>query len=227
MSETGPFWERSEQVEFFAGREPDCRLMEIIKEFKKPAATRILDLGCAGGRNAVFLAEKGFDVWAVDASRAMVKKTRERLSAVLDPQAAGRRVLLERMDNLKAFPSGTFHLVVALGIYHNAMNREQWDGSIRETARVLIPDGRVLVANFTPRTDLTGKGHRPVPGEPHLYEDFEVGRLTLLEADELDEEMGRFGFYPVVPSETVVKKTEEGQRVTVNALYQLSGQRES
>jgi len=43
----------------------------------KPGA-RILDLGCGDGRDAVYLAFRGFDVTAVDISEKGIEKTRER-----------------------------------------------------------------------------------------------------------------------------------------------------
>jgi hypothetical protein len=75
------------------------------------------------------------------------------------------------------------------------------------------------VANFTPRTDPDGEGTVPVEGEPHVYIAFGSERMCLLEQEGLDAEMARHGFEPVTPSETVIKKTESGRRVTVNALY--------
>jgi 2-polyprenyl-3-methyl-5-hydroxy-6-metoxy-1,4-benzoquinol methylase len=73
---SGGFWERPETVDRFASRDPDHRLQRLIGEYGRPAAIRALDLGCAGGRNTVLLAQRGFDVRALDASSAMVERTR-------------------------------------------------------------------------------------------------------------------------------------------------------
>jgi SAM-dependent methyltransferase len=224
--QTPPFWERSEQVEMFAGREPDRRLLELIGSYPHPQRTRVLDIGCAGGRNTVVLAEHGFDVYAIDSSSAMVEKTRERLARVLGASEMQSRVRVGHMQDLGDFDSASFHLVVALGIYHSATTREEWDRTLGETARVLVPGGQVLVANFSPQSDPGGEGLRPVPGEPHVYEGFDAGPLLLLEADELDAELARHDLVSVVPTETVVTPTEAGRRVTVNGLYR-KGQRET
>jgi SAM-dependent methyltransferase len=212
------FWEQSEVVEQFAVREPDHRLARLADEYG-PSATRVLDLGCAGGRNTVFLAERGFDVWATDASAAMVERTRERVAAVLGRDAARQRVRFGRMDDLAAFDDASFDLVVALGIYHNARSLAEWETAIAETARVLRSRGRLLVNHFTPAVDLTGGGVQPVPGEPGVYEGFPGGRTVLLDATALDAAVARHGLMPQVPSETVKVETERGRRVSVNALY--------
>ncbi len=213
------FWERSEQVDRFAAREPDRRLLRLIESFSVPAGVRVLDLGCAGGRNTVVLAERGFDVHAIDSSRAMVERTRSRLAVVLGSDAAKERVRLGRMESLEEFVSGSFHLVVALGVYHSATCREEWDRALSETARVLLPGGLALVASFSPRSDPQGDGLRPVTGAPHVYEGFESGRMYLLEAEDLDTEMARYGLTPAAATETVEVPTETGRRVTVNGFY--------
>ena len=81
------FWEDSEVVEQFAAREPDHRLSRLISQYDDPGSIRVLDLGCAAGRNAVFLVEHDFDVYAVDASLAMVEKTRQRMTPIVGPWA--------------------------------------------------------------------------------------------------------------------------------------------
>lgn len=219
--ERSPFWEQDEQVEKFAAKDPDHRLRELIDAEPDPSALTVLDLGCAGGRNTVFLARRGADVHAVDASAAMVRETRRRLAEVTDEMDAARRVERGPMHDLPWAPDDWFDLVVALGILHNAGSRREWDRTLAEIARVLRPGGRLLVANFTPRTDLTGDGLEPVPGEPHVYDGLPGGRTFLLEADDLDREMARVGLEPAVLSETVETETGQGRRVTVNALYAL------
>jgi SAM-dependent methyltransferase len=214
-----PFWEESEQVERFAERDPDERLVRILAGYSTPGATRVLDLGCAGGRNTVVLAERGFDFFAIDASTAMVNRTRERVSAVVGVAEAERRVRIGRMEELRGFADGSFDLVVALGVFHTATSRDGWEKGVAEATRVLAPDGLVLVANFAPGTDPSGGGLTRVPGTAHVYEGADAGPLYLLEADELDAEMARRDLVPVAPSETVVRPTDVGRRVTVNALY--------
>jgi SAM-dependent methyltransferase len=213
------FWEDSARVEEFAGRLPDRSLLTLLEEYADPRRVRVLDLGCAGGRNATVLAERGFDLYAVDASAAMVEKTRERVAELLGPSEAQGRVRVGQMEDLSAFASGCFQLVVALGVYHNAGSQAQWDRAVAETARVLEAGGQVLVASFSPRSDPKGSGLRPIPGERHMYGGFDSGPLFLVEAEDLDAGMARHGLYPVVPSETVEVETDTGRRVTVNGLY--------
>ncbi|HEY6928462.1 MAG TPA: class I SAM-dependent methyltransferase [Thermoanaerobaculia bacterium] len=217
------FWESPENVERFAAREPDVRLGELIREYPNPSAVRVLDLGCAAGRNAVLLAQKGFDVEAVDGSAAMVAKTRERLAPILGAAEAERRVRVGRMSDLSWTADGSFDLVVALGIYHCAESRSEWDRTLAESARILATGGKLLVSVFTPETDLTGRGMHPVAGEPHVYEGFDSGgRHFLVHAEELDREMARHGLLPVEPTRTARPKVEVGRRVSANGLYTKS-----
>ena len=213
------FWESSENVERFAAREPDLRLAELIRQYRDPSAVKVLDLGCAAGRNAVLLARTGFDVDAMDASAAMVAKTRERLAAILGSAEAERRVRVGRMDDLSWAPDASFELVVALGLYHCAQSRAEWDRALAETERVLASGGRLLVSVFTPETDLTGRGIHPVAGEPDVYEGFDSGRAVLLDALALDREMSRYGLRPLAPTYTARPKVETGRRASANGLY--------
>lgn len=216
------FWEQPDVVARFMQRAPDHRLLALLPGYALPEDIRVLDLGCAGGRNTVLLVERGFDVYAMDASAAMVGATRGRVAALLGEAEADRRVLHGAMDDLSVFDDGAFDLVVALGIYHNAHSRAEWDRTLAETARVLRPGGELLVAQFTPRTRLTEEDVRPVPGEPDVYTGFPGGRAVLFEADALDADLARYGLVPVVPSATVDVETDVGRRVTVNAHYRKS-----
>lgn len=214
------FWDSAENVERFAAREPDVRLAKLVGEYPIPSKTRVLDLGCAGGRNAVLLAEKGFDVEALDASPAMVAKTRERLAAILGAAEADRRVRVGRMDDLSPAADATYELVVALGLYHCAQSRAEWERSLSESARVLKSGGRLLVSVFTPETDLTGHGIRALAGEPDVYEGFDSGgRHVLVDAAKLDRDLARVGLVPLEPTRTARPKTETGRRVSANGLY--------
>lgn len=220
---TTGFWEQPEQVERFAARQADKRLVELIGSYRNPGKTCILDLGCAAGRNAVLLAEQGFDFYAMDASQAMVEKTRRRVGSILNSSEAQKRILFGRMDDLQAFQTNSFHLVIALGLYQNATSQKEFEAALVETARVLMPNGQLLVASFSPRCSPNGTVLRKSPAEDHVYEGFAAGPMFLVEAEEMDSAMARFGLAPIVPTETVVVRTDPGQRVTVNGHYRNVG----
>ena len=213
-------WEQPDRVARFAAREADLRLQKLLPEYSHTANVSVLDLGCAGGRNAALLAEQGFDVVAFDSSAAMVAHTRERLSSIIGSAEACRRVVNGDMADLGIYPEAMFDLVVALGIYHCSESLELWQSAVAETSRVLKPCGRLLLAHFTPDTDPTGEGVRPVPQEPHVYTGFGEARHILLECDELDKALANYGLLPIVPSEVVRHETQQGRRVTVNGYYE-------
>jgi SAM-dependent methyltransferase len=219
MTQEPSFWEDPERVEEFAARDPDHRLQKLVNEYPDAENTCVLDLGCAGGRNAEFLAKLGFEVWAVDSSHAMVERTRARLRPLLGEMTTAERVMVKRMEDLSNFEDSSFALVVALGIYHSATSREEWDRALAESTRVLAPGGRLLVSVFTPECDLTGEGITPVRGEAHVFEGFPAGRVFLVDAPILDTELERHGLVPLTETETVRKPLEAGQRVSANGLY--------
>jgi SAM-dependent methyltransferase len=213
------FWESDEAVERFTDREPDARLLELLHGHSDAGQVRVLDIGCAAGRNTVMLAERGFDVLAIDGSEAMVARTRERVARVLGSDEANRRVVRGGMEDLSPFADASVHLLVALGVLHQATSESQWTGAIREMSRCAAPDAMLLVAVWSPRSRPHGESIRRVPGETHVYEGFHSGTHYLVEAPLLDSELGSAGFTPVVPTEEVLVETEKGWRVTINGLY--------
>ena len=79
-----PFWN-----EFYANREkdvpffenvPDENLVSYIQK-KRVSKGKVLELGCGPGRNAIYLANEGFDVTAVDLSIEGISWAKERALA--------------------------------------------------------------------------------------------------------------------------------------------------
>jgi tellurite methyltransferase len=56
------------------GKEPSSFLYENIKELRKG---KVLDIACGEGRNAIYLASKGFDVDAIDFSETAIERGRK------------------------------------------------------------------------------------------------------------------------------------------------------
>jgi hypothetical protein len=122
------------------------------------------------------------------------------------------------MDRLEGIEPGSLDLVVALGIYHQAPCRAEWEAALSATRRVMARGALLLVASHAPGTRYEGVEARPVPGEPDVY-DTAPGRSVLVVAEALDREMARQGLRPIVPTETRTVEDGESLRVTANALY--------
>lgn len=213
-----PFWERPDVVERFAARPPDNRMVELLTA--APRQTRVLDLACAGGRNAEWLARQGFDFYACDNSPAMVARTRSRVAPILGTVEAERHVIPCRMEDLSVFASGFFDVVLAFGVYQQAGTVGDWHGAVSETVRVLRTGGQVLVQHFSPRSVPAGESLRRL--DEHVFEapDRDLGRMVLLDPDELDAWMRRHGLTPLSPPRAATSPTEQGGYwINVHACY--------
>ncbi len=217
--DTLAYWSDPKRVREFAERDADHRLVEIARDVGDPASTRVLDLGCAAGRNAVYLAERGFDVVAVDLSPAMVAETVRRLTPIFGESAARARVHQRGIEDLSFVPAESVDLVVALGILHFARDEDALAALLTDITRLLSGTGRVLVSVFAPGTRLGERGFDPVPGARlrHVSPDGTTG--CLLDPPALDAEMARVGLVPVTPTERVYRETDTSVRVVTNGFF--------
>ena len=216
------FWNRPEIVERFADRSPDHRLRRLLDDLDldDPSSFAVLDLGCAGGRNTVLLAERGVDLHAVDAAEAMVARTRERVTELVGRGEAERRVREGVMSDLGMFPDGRFDLVVALGVIQSSRTLEEWNRTLSEIARVTRPGGRVLASNFARGSEPEGRPLRPVGDASHVFLWREGQPMVLMDAEEHDASFSEHGFLPVEETQTVRVSTDAGFRRTINAFYE-------
>lgn len=93
---------------------PSRELDRVLDEGRIPVG-RALELGCGAGTNAVFLAQRGFNVTAIDLSPLALEQARERASAagvdVHFIEADITRVLIERASFDFIFDRGCYHCV--------------------------------------------------------------------------------------------------------------------
>ena len=193
-------WEKV--IQKCAGLDPDRRLNELMKRYPVPGSVRVLDLGCAAGRNTEVLVRQGFDTLAIDISDGAIEATRDRIIPLLGVEDSRRRVFCARMDDLSFADDGAFDLILALGIYQFAQSQNEWLRALDETGRVMRPGGRCLVANAAPGTGLKERPGR-VKGTRFVYEWFNSVRTCFLSSEELDLEFQRIDLLPETPSRTV------------------------
>ncbi len=100
---------------------------------------RILDAGCGGGRNLVYLLQHGFDVRAVDSDALAVARTKQ-LMEELRPDAAPDTARVASLDELP-FADDSFDVVICNAVLHFARDHAHFDAMTAELLRVLAPGG--------------------------------------------------------------------------------------
>lgn len=61
----------------WSSKENTSEVLECIKKYKINEKSKILDLGCGEGRDAIYLLNNGYDVLAVDYSQTVIEKCKE------------------------------------------------------------------------------------------------------------------------------------------------------
>ncbi|MGY5128088.1 class I SAM-dependent methyltransferase [Streptomyces nigrescens] len=135
------FWDAryAESDRIWSGR-PNAAL---VREAGDLAPGRALDLGCGEGADALWLAERGWEVTAVDISRVALDRAAGHAAAT----TVGDRITWQHCDLGTAFPAGTFDLVTAQFLHsHSDMPRED---ILRKAAGAVAPGGVLLIVGHT------------------------------------------------------------------------------
>ena len=147
--------------------------------------TRVLDIGCGAGRNAVPLARAGFDVTGTDLSRPMLQAAAER-------DSGGRlRLALAPMDALPV-RDRRYDLLVAHGIWNLARSGDEFRKALREAARAAATNARLFVFTFSRRT--LAAAEQPIENETFVFTAFSGAPQVFLTRQQLIAELSAAGF---------------------------------
>jgi SAM-dependent methyltransferase len=137
---------------------PDEGVVALVPRLKHENVLRVLDLGCGIGRHVILLAEKGFETYAIDPSRAGIDACTGRLEA-LGLQAQVTRGEMGRLPYDDAF----FDFVLSWNvIYHGT--RKDMIAALREINRVLRRGGLLYLTLISTKSTWYGKGKKIEPG---------------------------------------------------------------
>ncbi len=132
-------WEEryAEKPRIWSGR-ANTRLVEIVSEL---TGSRALDLGCGEGGDAMWLAEHGWDVVAVDVSSIALARAAE------DARARGvlERIDFQQHDLTTSLPEGPFDLVSA-HFFHSLVEMDR-PAILRRAAATVAPGGTLLIVD--------------------------------------------------------------------------------
>lgn len=149
----GVFWDRKfDRADYFYGTEPNAFL--AAQADRLPASGRALSVADGEGRNAVWLAARGFRVNAVDASAVAQEK------AALLAREKGVDVTFQTVDLRDwNWPRAVFDVVAATFFHTDPDIRPKLHARMAEA---LAPGGLLILEGFTPLQIGRGTGGPPV-----------------------------------------------------------------
>ena len=112
----------------------DISLLDQVLKGRFTPGGRVLDVGCGGGRNMVWFARNGFDVFGVDGNAKSVEKVQ---SMGIVPAEN----VVECSATKLSWPDGHFDGVICNALLHVLDSRADWEAALCETWRVLKPGG--------------------------------------------------------------------------------------
>lgn len=128
----------------WSGR-PNATLVQVVADLSPGTA---LDLGCGEGGDAIWLAERGWRVTAVDISPVAL----DRATAEARARGLADRIDWRRHDLAADFPAGVFDLVSAAFLHAPSEIEFPRERVLRDAAAAVAPGGHLLVV-----------GHADVP----------------------------------------------------------------
>ena len=117
----------------------DIYLFDQLLKGRITPGMRILDSGCGGGRNLVYLLREGYEVYATDLDPAAVESVRA-LARRLAPGLPDTNFRVEATENM-SFENGFADVVISNTVLHFARDDAHFEAMLRELWRVLKHGG--------------------------------------------------------------------------------------
>lgn len=146
----------------------DIYLFDQLLRGRIAPGMRVLDAGCGGGRNLVYLLREGFDVHAVDEDPHAVMAVRE-MAAVLAPSLSPDQIRVDAVEQLH-LPDATFDVVISNAVLHFARDDAHFEAMVREMWRVLEPGG-LLFARLVSSIGMADEALEHVSGRHFVLPD--------------------------------------------------------
>jgi tellurite methyltransferase len=161
---------------------------------------RILDAGCGGGRNLIYLLSEGYEVFAADANPSAIEQIRA-LAADLAPTLPAQNFRVEPIEAM-SFPSAFADVVLLNAVLHFARDDRHFEAMLHGAWRALKPGGLF----FCRLASTIGMQHHRISGRRFLSPDGE--ERYLVDESLLLELTAELGAQLVDPIKTTVVQNQ-------------------
>ncbi len=117
----------------------DVYLFDQLVKGRLAPGMRVLDAGCGGGRNLVYLLRHGFDVHGVDEDAGAIREVRA-LAAMLAPKLTRENFTATPIEAM-LFAPASFDFVICNAVLHFARGEAHFGAMLSAMSRVLKPGG--------------------------------------------------------------------------------------
>ena len=193
--------------------EIDIYLFDQILRGRIAPGMRIVDAGCGGGRNLVYLLRQAavdrYEIFGADADERAVAAVR-RLAASLAPQIPQDNFRAEPLERM-SFPETSADVVISSAVLHFAQSDDHFDAMLHGTWRVLKPGG-LFFCRLASSIGIESQIER-IAGRRHLLPD--GSERYLVDAALLSQLTERLGAQLVDPLKTTVVQNQRSMTTWV------------
>lgn len=178
-------WEKaySEEPDFF-GQEPSFSARKALEHFEKAGKSSIIELGAGQGRDTLFFAKNGFQVYALDYSESAVEAINQKARKL----GLSQSIKAIRHDVRKPLPfdNESFSGCYSHMLYCMALTTEELEFLFREVRRVLKPSGINIYTVRHTRDEHYRKG-KHICEDIYEYDGFAVHFFSREKVERLSE----------------------------------------
>lgn len=120
----------------------DIYVFDLLLRGNIAPGMKVLDAGCGGGRNLVYLLREGYEVFAVDASAEAIAHLRT-IAATLAPNLPAENFRVETVEGL-SFPEQSVDVVISSAVLHFAQDDAHFMAMVQAMWDVLRPGGMLF-----------------------------------------------------------------------------------
>ena len=205
---------------------PSRALLAAQSEIDLQSVDTAIDIGCGNGRNAVFLAEHGIDVCALDFSENAVRRTKERIEK--SSFSGTVSIFVDDVTEGLPFVNDAVDLIVDSYLSCHFFQEPVLESYFAEIRRVLDPSGKFYWAGLGESDEYYQSILQSHPAERTIVDPLNGIPKRLYDHRMLDVQLP-FGNTPELATELIFEDMVAGdsyQRSIVSAVFENNAPRE-